>query len=234
LYQYKIVRDDLRFTSAFAAVIGADHEAFEGHDVVQFIPVWNGVVHEFRNHLTLLLAGTSEVRAGLPASVAADLAETLDDMETSVQTVNNLLAAVDGAIKGGEQVICDVDVLIERALAMAAPVLGPRVNVTVSKGRPAAVKNRGNALECALAALIADLGRVSEFRQRAAEVLTAVYQIRIKVVPERGALTIEIESTASIPPQTSWRALLAEYLAGKVGCVVERMSDRAGFLIRFQ
>ena len=191
-------------------------------------------MHEFRNHLTLLLAGTTEVRAGLPASVAADLAETLDDMESSVQTINNLLSAMEGAVKGGEQVICDVDVLIERALAMAAPVLGPRANVTVSKGRPAAVKNRGNALECALAALIADLGRVSEFRQRGTEVLTAVHQIRVKVIPERGTLTIDIESTASAPPQISWRVLLAEYLAGKVGCTVERPPERAAFLLKFQ
>lgn len=214
--------------------MSAEREAEEGPDPVQFVPVWNGVVHEFRNHLTLLLAGTSEVRAGLPETVAADLAETLDDMESSIQTVNTLLSSMDGAIKGGEQVICDVDVLIERALTMAAPVLSPRVNVTISKGRPAAVKNRGNALECALCALISDLGRVSEFRQRTSEALTAVYQIRIKVVPERGALTIEIESTASIPPQTSWRALMAEYLAAKVGCVVERTPNKAGFSLKFQ
>lgn len=174
------------------------------------------------------------MRAGLPASVASDLVETLDDMESSVQAVNHLLSAMDGAVKGGEQVICDVDVLIERALTMAAPVLGPRVNVTVSKGRPAAVKNRGNALECALAALIADLGRVSEFRQRGSEMLTAVHQIRIRVIPERGALTIEIESTASSPPTASWRALLAEYLAAKVGCVVERPTERAAFFLKFQ
>jgi hypothetical protein len=228
------VRDDLRFTSAFAAAMSAEREALEGPDPVEFIPVWNSVVHEFRNHLTLLLAGTTEVRAGLPASVAADLAETLDDMESSVQTVNNLLSAMEGAVRGGEQVICDVDVLIERALAMAAPVLGPRANVTVSKGRPAAVKNRGTALECALAALIGDLGRVSEFRQRGTEVLTAVHQIRIKVIPERGALTIDIESTASAPPPASWRVLLAEYLAAKVGCAVERPPDRAAFLLKFQ
>ncbi|HET6280529.1 MAG TPA: hypothetical protein VFH73_06170, partial [Polyangia bacterium] len=67
--------------------MSAEREALEGPDPVAFLPVWNGVVHEFRNHLTLLLAGTTEVRAGLPDSVAGDLAETLNDMESSVQTV---------------------------------------------------------------------------------------------------------------------------------------------------
>jgi len=215
-------------------VIGPEHLGSDAADPVPFATVWNGVVHEFRNHLTLLLAGTTEVRSGLPASVAADLVETLDDMESSVQSINGLLGALDSAMKDGDQLLCEADVVIERALAMAAPTLGG-MNITVKKSRPAVVKNVGSAVECALAALISDLARSSDFRRRGSSLLPVVPpQIRINVQAERGSLTIEVESSASAPPPTSWRLLLATYLAARVGCTLERLPTRPAFVFRFQ
>lgn len=215
-------------------VMAPDRLGPDGADPVRFGAVWGGVVHEFRNHLTLLLAGTTEIRSGLPASVAADLAETLDDMENGIQNINALLGAVDSAVKEGDQLLCEVDVVIERALAMAAPTLGG-VNITVKKSRPAAVKNIGTAVECALAALLADLARASDFRRRGPNLLPMVPpQIRINVQAERGSLTIEVDSSSSSPPATSWRVLLATYLAARVGCTLERAAARPMFVFRFQ
>ena len=215
-------------------VIGPEHLGADAADPVGFATVWNGVVHEFRNHLTLLLAGTTEVRSGLPASVASDLVETLDDMESSVQTINSLLGALDSAMKDGDQLLCEVDVVIERALAMAAPSMGG-VNITVKKSRPAVVKNVGTAVESALAALISDLARASDFRRRSPSLLPMVPpQIRINVQAERGSLTIEVESSASTPPPSSWRLSLATYLAARVGCTLERLPTRPAFVFRFQ
>ncbi|HVR62142.1 MAG TPA: hypothetical protein VMU50_09595 [Polyangia bacterium] len=174
------------------------------------------------------------MRSGLPASVAADLVETLDDMESSVQSINGLLGALDSAMKDGDQLLCEADVVIERALAMAAPTLGG-MNITVKKSRPAVVKNVGSAVECALAALISDLARSSDFRRRGSSLLPVVPpQIRINVQAERGSLTIEVESSASAPPPTSWRLLLATYLAARVGCTLERLPTRPAFVFRFQ
>ena len=214
--------------------VGPEHLGADGPDPLRFASVWSGVVHEFRNHLTLLLAGTTEVRAGLPASVAADLVETLDDMEGSVQSINALLGALDSAMKEGDQLLCEVDVVIERALAMAAPTLGG-VNITVKKSRPAAVKNLGTAVECALSALLTDLARASDFRRRGPSLVPMVPpQIRINVQAERGSLTIEVESSASTPPPSSWRLSLATYLAARVGCTLERLPTRPAFVFRFQ
>ncbi len=228
------MRDDVLLKSVMKNVVGPEHLGPDAADPVRFATVWNGVVHEFRNHLTLLLAGTTEVRSGLPASVAADLAETLNDMESSVQNINALLGALDSAMKDGDQLLCEVDVVIARALAMAAPTLGG-VNITVKKSRPAAVKNLGTAVECALSALLADLARASDFRRRGNGLLPIVPpQIRINVQAERGSLTIEVESSASAPPPTSWRLLLATYLAARVGCTLERLPARPAFIFRFQ
>jgi hypothetical protein len=215
-------------------VVGGEHLGADSQDPIRFASVWNGVVHEFRNHLTLLLAGTTELRGGLPATLAADMAETLDDMEASVQSINGLLGALDSAMKDGDHLLCEVDVVIERALAMAAPTLGG-VNITVKKARPAAVKNLGTAVECALAALLSDLARASDFRRRGPGLVPVVApQIRINVLAERGSLTIEVESSASAPPPSSWRLLLATYLAARVGCVLERLPTRPAFVFRFQ
>jgi len=234
LYRFPFVRDDVLLASVMKSVVGVDSLAHDSQDPIHFGGVWNGLVHEFRNHLTLLLAGTTEVRAGLSATLAADMAETLDDMEASVQSINSLLGAMDGAMKEGDQVLCDVDVLIDRALAMSAPALAG-INITVKKSRQAAVKNQGTAVESALAALLSDMARSSEFRRRAANLVPGVApQIRIQVQAERGFLTMEVESSATAPPATSWRVLLAGYLASRVGCTLERLPTKQAFLFRFQ
>lgn len=186
------------------------------------------MLHEFRNHLTLLLAGTTEIRAALPRSVASDLAETLDEMEASLQSITTLTSCVDSAIKPGEQVISDLDDVIERALAMARPSIRSDVQVTVNS-RAGAVRNRSGAVECALAALIADLARAAEFRRS-----PHASWLRIEVYAGRGALTIEIQSSASHLPPASWRRLLAQRLASSVAGTLELLSDRVGFCLKFQ
>jgi hypothetical protein len=186
------------------------------------------MLHEFRNHLTLLLAGTTEIRAELPRSLAADLAETLDEMEASLQNITALTSCIDSAIKPGEQVISDLDDVIERALTMARPSIRSDVQVTVSS-RAGAVRNRSGAVECALASLITDLARAPEFRRS----LTPSW-LRIEVYAGRGALTIEVQSSALRAPPPSWRRLLAQRLAATVAGSLELLPDKIGFCLKFQ
>src|SRR3954469_25636799 len=60
---------------------------------------WEGILHEFRNHLTLLMAGTTGLRSTLPGALAADCAEALQDMETSVHVIEALMAMVDAGLR---------------------------------------------------------------------------------------------------------------------------------------
>lgn len=220
--------DETLLSTSFSAAIRPESFGAGGEEASSLSPLWGGMLHEFRNHLTLLLAGTTEIRAALPRSVASDLAETLDEMEASLQNITTLTSCIDTAIKPGEQVISDLDEVIERALTMARPSLRSDVQVTVNS-RAGAVRNRSGAVECALAALISDLARAAEFRKS-----PTAHHLRIEVYAGRGALTIEIQSSASHPPPASWRRLLAQRLAAAVAGTLEPLSDRVGFCLKFQ
>jgi hypothetical protein len=186
------------------------------------------MLHEFRNHLTRLLAGTTEIRSLVPRATAADLAQTLDEMEASLQNVTALAGCIDAIIRPGEQVISDVSDVIERALATARPWLGDRARITVGS-RVGAVRNRSGAAEGALAVLLADLGRPADGHGD-----TKGRQLHVDVFSARGVLAIEIESNAAQAPPLSWRRLLAERLAATVGGVLEPLAGAVGVCLKFQ
>jgi hypothetical protein len=188
------------------------------------------MLHEFRNHLMLLLAGTTEIRATIPRTVAVDLAETLDEMDATLQTLTFLATSLTAALEPGEQMISDVGDVIHRALAIAAPSTPSRVRTMVTS-RPAAIRNRGRVVECALASVITDLYRAPEFRN---EKTGNANEIGIQVHPERGALTIEIESSASQRPVPSWRTALAQRLVASADGSLTLHPEKVGFLFRFE
>jgi len=37
-------------------------------ELVRLVPAWDGILHEFRNHLTVLLAAANEIRVATPVS----------------------------------------------------------------------------------------------------------------------------------------------------------------------
>jgi hypothetical protein len=127
-------------------------------ELTRLVPVWNGILHEFRNHLTVLLAAATEVRVATPPAVVVAISEALAETEWNVQRLNALVGFVDAAIRDGAPMVADLDDVVERALRLAAPTLGGAA-VSFRKERRTGVGNRGSALESLLAALIVELAR---------------------------------------------------------------------------
>jgi hypothetical protein len=194
---------------------GKDHDP----ELIRLVPVWNGILHEFRNHLTVLLAAATEVRAAVTPALAREISEALTETEWNVQRLNALVAFVDAAIRDGAPMVADLDDVIERALRLAAPTLG-RATVSFRKERRTGVGNRGSALESLLAALIVDLAR------------SGGLQIEICAESSRGVVVLEIESGGGRPSITSWRFVLASDLAARIGATVTTRAEGAGYLVR--
>jgi hypothetical protein len=204
-----------------------------GHDMGPFNACWPGMVNEFRNHLTIFLAGTTELAATLPGAVAAQFADRLNDMEASAEFLQTLLVWMDASISGGTQVIADVADVLRRAESLAATGLPARVSVRLDL-RPAGVRNRGAAIECALAALITELGRVPNPWPPEHNGAPDGFEVRASVYPRPGAVTIALSSGAEQPPSGGWRVSLAKALLAEVGGTVEPLRDGAGYEVRFR
>ncbi len=211
------------------AVARRDSGVEAGPELVRLVPVWDGILHEFRNHLTVLLAAANEIRVATPNSATRDVADALAESESNVHRLNALVGFVDAAIRDGTRVIADLDDVVERALRLAAPILG-RTTVSLHKERRTGVANRGSAFESMLAALLIDLAQVD---QHSASADGGRLQIDIHVEATRGALLLSIESTGRRPPVDSWRFALSADLAARIGATVATLPDGAGYLVRF-
>lgn len=208
----------------------ARHETPGNRDgqLQQVVPAWNGILHEFRNHLTVLLAAATEIRIALPFEAGREVAEALSETEWNVQRLNALVGFVDAVLRDGTPVVADLDDVVERALRLAAPAMG-RTAVSVHKDRRMGVPNRGSSLEALVAALLIDLVRTDR-RTRSDE---RRLQIDIRAEATRTALHLTVESDGHRPPPDSWRLSLAYELAGRVGASLEPLDDLAGFRVRF-
>ena len=209
-----------------------------GHDIGAFDGGWNGMVSEFRNQLSIFLAGTNELFAKLPRAVAAQVSDTLDDMESSAEFLQTLLTWMDASVGPGAKAISDVEDLLLRAKMLASTGLSPRVSVRLHT-RPAGVRNRGAAIECALAALITELGRVSDPWPPGEAGSSDGFDISVSVNPQRGALSILLSSGGRSPRPGGWRVSLAEALLAQVGGTVQALDGNsagqgAGFDVRFR
>lgn len=208
-----------------------------GYDAGPLGGCWAGMLNEFRNHLTIFLAGTTELSATLPGNVAVQFADRLDDMEASAEFLQTMLVWMDTSISGGTSVISDVSEVFRRTETLAYTGLSARTSLRFEP-KPAGVRNRGASLECALAALITELGRLSP---RVSEPFGPAprQEIRISVSPQRGALTIFVETSAersrAVP---GWRIALARILVAHVGGTLEPLdgaaSGQTGFAVRFR
>jgi len=202
-------------------------------ELSRMVPVWNGILHEFRNHLTVLLAAADEIRVAVPQIGAGEIAGALAETEWNVQGLTALVGFVDAAMRDGTPVIADLDDVVERALRLAAPILG-RTSVSLHKERRTGITNRGRALESLLAALLIDLVRADQ-KGAPGQARQDDRQLRIDIHVEatRGALLLSIESDGRRPSLESWRFDLSADLAARIGATVATLSDGAGYLVRF-
>lgn len=217
---------------------GANRLVDSGFDARPLDDCWAGMLSEFRNHLTIFLAGTTELSATLPNGLAAQFADRLDDMEASAEFLQTLLVWMDTSISGGAHVISDVSDVFRRTETLATTGLPSRVNV-VFDARPGGVRNRGAAVECALAALITELGRLPPVRSPEAFGSPARVDVRVFTVPQRGSLSIHVESNVEKPRSPGgWRVALARVLLGQVSGILETTDgipgSSTGFVVRFR
>lgn len=199
---------------------------------------WSGMLGEFRNHLKIFLAGTTELSACLPGSVAAQVGDRLEDMEASVEFLQTLLVWMDTSISGGAQVISDVMEVFRRTDNLVRPALPSRVNVRFQPWATG-VRNRGAALECALAALITELSRLPPAWPPQTLSDRGRVDISVSVVPNRGTPAIQIEGNVQLAANShGWRVGLARVLLAQIGGTLEPLSGLesglAGFSVRFR
>jgi len=221
----------------------ANH-AFDAH---RFVPVWNGILREFRNHLTVLVAATSELGAEIPPALALRVGDAVCETERNVQGLTSLLPLVDASVQTFEPLICPLGDVVERAVRLAAPVAGRRLSITTHVPREVGVRNRGAVLECLMATLIinlagADLARADLARAELARATAAgggaelARSPRLRVDAELGrrGLAIEIASDGARPDAGSWRFLLAMDLAAKLDATLVSQPEVAAYVVQFR
>jgi hypothetical protein len=206
------------------AVARAESPLMSDPDPVPPAPIWDGMLREFRNHLTMLLAVAGEIRTAAPAIAVGAIATALDQAEGSVQRLDVLLGFVDAALRDGTDVVADLDDVFARALRLAAPALGG-IAVSLRSDRRTGVSNRGSALEGLLAALLVELAQAGA---RDGQRRT----IEIDVETTRGAIFLSVESNGRRPPAGAWRLALACDLGARLGATVTTLPDTAGYLVR--
>jgi hypothetical protein len=197
------VSDARNLSSLFAREVRPDPLADSGFDRRRFAPVWSGMLQEFRNHIS---------RLGVTAGTA----------DRDVQSLASLVALIDASLQTLDPIISKLDDVVARAVALAAPVLGPQVTVTTHIGPKTGIKNCGSALECLLAALLVDLSRGH------------VTRIHLQADVSRGSLEIELDCDGQRPLPDSWRFLLACDLADKLGATITSPPDVAAYVVHFR
>lgn len=238
VFGLSIVPDELSRPIPALVLNPAERAMDGGHDRGSFDGGWMGMVNEFRNHLTIFLAATNQLSVMLPRAVASEFADHLEDMESSAEFLQTLLTWMDASVGRGSQAICDVGDVLRRAETLAYTGLSSRVSIRID-ARPAGVRNRGVAIECALAALITELGRVLDPRSSADGVAARVFEVKVSVHPQRGALSIVLGSGASQPLEGGWRVSLAKTLLSQVAGTVDVIGRDSptrvpGFEVRFR
>jgi hypothetical protein len=198
-----------------------------GSERGELVPIWSGILHEFRNHLSLLAAATTEVRAVTPSAVVPEISHALFATEWNVQRMQALVSFVDAAVSGGTPTVSDLDSVIERALRLAAPALG-RVAVSFNKPHQIDVRNHGTALECLISGLIIELARAGTRNSDP----THRQQIDVYADVSRGSTVLEIESSGMPPNADSWRVALAGDLAKRVGASLTMSPASPGFIVQ--
>jgi hypothetical protein len=212
------------------AVARADSPILTDPDPVPLAPIWDGILREFRNHLTVLLAVAGEIRTASPTANAGAAVTALAEAEENVQRLDALVGFVDAALRNGTKVVADLDDVFERALRLAAPALG-RTSVSLHKDRRTGIANQGTALEAMLAALLIELAQAGGRDREGTSDRPRAIDIHVEAT--RGAMFLSLESDGRRPGVGGWRFALACDLAVRLGAAVTPLPDTAGYLVRF-
>jgi hypothetical protein len=185
---------------------------------------WRGVLREFRNHLSIVMARSGELGTALPGAIALQSADCLADIDGSASLMEGLLTWMDAALVPGPQCVCEIGDVLARATQMATTGLRPCVTLSVDS-RPAVVRNRGTAVESALAALIIELARGPDPYaplSPADDDSSAAVNVALSVHSGRGNLRIAVVSDRSRKDsESSWRLPLAKALLSTVSGEVD-------------
>ena len=238
-----IVPDELsRSTPAFAPK-PAERLMDGGHDKGSFDGGWMGMVNEFRNQLTIFLAGTNQLSAMLPRAVASEFADRLDDMESSVEFLQTLLTWMDASI--GTWVAGHIG-----RWGSAASGRDVGVHRSVFAGAYSAGAAAGGGEKPRRRRRVRAGGSDHRARSRVGILVLAdrtgtphTFEVTVSVHPQRGTLSILLTSEAAQPPEGGWRVSLAKALLTQVGGTVDTlagaaagatMGARSGFDVRFR
>jgi hypothetical protein len=209
--------------------------ALDNADPIGDLPssYWRDVLREFRNHLSIVLARSSELSTVLPGAAAAQAGDCLADIEVSAARMEGMLTWMDAALTPGPPTIVELGEVMARAVQLAAPAIRPRVEVRV-ESRPAAVRNRGATLESALAALLIELQDPLQGPLQDPTVDDPTV-VRLSTRTARGELVIALSTTGTIHlVPSSWRLCLARALLTSVGGGVDVRPGGSGFEVRFR
>jgi len=209
----------------------SDSSADHVLDARRSVPVWDGILQEFRNHLTVLVAATSEQRAEIPPALALRVGEAVCETARHVQGLTSLVTLLDASVRSCESLISPLGEVVERAIRLSAPAAGRRLSLTTHVPRDVGVKNRGAALECLMAALIVNLARATD---DGTAVPARSPCLRLDAEVGRRGIAIEIASDGPRPDAGSWRQLLATDLAAKLEATLVSQPEVAAYVIQFR
>ncbi len=115
-----------------------------------------GILHEFRNHLTLLLSSSGWLRGRLEDLTRAspEMGEAMRDVDESIERMVALTGGLDGALRAPAESKPTLDRVVKTAVMLAEPLLKSRGRITVRDLLSIAVLNRRGSLESAMALLI--------------------------------------------------------------------------------
>jgi hypothetical protein len=206
------------------------------------LTVWNGFLHEFRNHLTVLMAATSELRAEIPPALAWKVGDAIFETERTVQGLTALVGLVDASLHTVEPVIAPLGDVVDRAVRLAAPAAGRRTAIAAQVPRELGVRNRGSALEGLLAALVVDLAKSHAGARRnggAGDGGSDGPHARVRIDADVGrrGLAIEIACEGAhmdASSSSSWRRALATDLALKLDAALTVHPEDAAYVVQLR
>jgi Pentapeptide repeats (8 copies) len=186
----------------------ADHAL----DADRLVPVWGGVLHEFRNHLKALMTAT-----------------LLALVDASVRTFEPLISSLGEVVDRAVRLAAPA---AGRRLSLTTHV--PREVGVRNRGAALECLMAALIIDLARADLArADLARADLAR---ADLGGASRSPRVRVDAELGrrGLAIEIASDGVRPDPGSWRLLLATDLAAKLGATLVSQPEVAAYVIQFR
>jgi hypothetical protein len=194
--------------------------------------VWSGFLHEFRNHLTVLMAAASELR-DLPPALALRLGDSVLETERNIQGLTALVAIVDASVnapmRAREPLIAPLGDVIDRAVALATPCVAPRASIVARVPRETGVRNSGSALEALVAALVVDLAK-----SHVGADAGSAPRVRIDSEVGRRGLAIEIGCAGARLDPASWRLGLANDLTAQLGATLTVAAEDFAYVVQFR